>query len=105
MRRDESIPLINKMEMGVEQKADVVLLHKTPGERGGDGVSHSVYEIRKQKTVRTAVHKGSGLATDEQTDLSRGANDDVIVTDVNRRGEKMMRIINIYDQRDAQTGE
>jgi hypothetical protein len=41
----------------------------------------------------------------QQTDLSRGMNDDVMVTDVKRRGEKMMRIINVYDQRDVQTGE
>jgi len=28
-------------------------------------------------------------------DLSRGANDDVIATDVRRRGEKIMRIVNV----------
>ena len=42
--------------------------------------------------------KGSGLATDKRTDLIRGANDDVMVTDVKRRGDKMTRIINDYDQ-------
>jgi len=36
---------------------------------------------------------------DEQTDLSRGANEDVIATDVRRRGERIMRIVNVYDQR------
>jgi hypothetical protein len=51
------------------------------------------------------VDKGSSLATDEQTDLSRGANDDVIVTDVKRRTEKMTRVINIYDQTDLRTRE
>jgi len=51
------------------------------------------------------VRKGSGLATDEWTALSRGANDDVIVTDVKRRGEKMARIINTSDQRDVRTRE
>ena len=30
----------------------------------------------------------------EQTDLSRGANNDVVVTDVRRRGEKITRIVN-----------
>ena len=49
--------------------------------------------------------KASGLATDERTDLSRGANDDVKVTDVKRRRGQMTRIINVYDQRDVQTGE
>jgi endonuclease/exonuclease/phosphatase (EEP) superfamily protein YafD len=48
---------------------------------------------------------GSGLATDERTDLSRGANDVVMVTDVKRTGEKLTRIINVYNQRDVQTGE
>jgi hypothetical protein len=43
------------------------------------------------------VRKGSGFATDERKDQSRGANDDVIVTDIKRRGEKMMRVSNIYD--------
>ena len=51
------------------------------------------------------MRKGSGLATDERTDLSGGTNDDLIVTDVKRRGVKMTRIINIYDQRDVQTRE
>jgi len=55
--------------------------------------------------VWTAVRKGSGLATDERTDLSRGANNDVMVTDVKRRAEKMTRIINLYDQRDEQSTE
>jgi hypothetical protein len=70
-----------------------------------DIISHPAYEIRKRKRVWTVVHKGSGLATDAQTDLNRGANDDVTVTNVKRKGEKMARIINVYDQRDVQTGE
>jgi len=51
------------------------------------------------------VRKGSGLATDERTDLNRDANPDVMVTDVKRKVEKMMRIINDDDQRDIQTAE
>jgi hypothetical protein len=110
------------LETGVDRKADFVLLQEPLGEGGRIGISHPAYEIRKRKTVWTAVRKGSGLATDERTDLSRGAkddvmvtdewtdlsrgaNDDVMVTDVKRRGEKMTRIINVYDQRDVQTGE
>jgi endonuclease/exonuclease/phosphatase (EEP) superfamily protein YafD len=93
------------LETGVERKADLVMLQEPPEERGGIGISHSAYEIRKQKRVWTAVRKGSGLATDERTNLSRGTNDDVIVTDVKRRGEKMTRVINIYDQRDVRTRE
>jgi len=66
---------------------------------------HLGCEIIKQKRVWMAVHKGSGHATDDQTDLSRAAHDDVMVTHVKRRGEKMTRIINVYDQTDVQTAE
>jgi hypothetical protein len=55
--------------------------------------------------VWTVIRKGSNLAVDEPTDLSRGAHDDVIVTDVRRRGEKITWIVNVYDQRDTQSGE
>jgi len=41
----------------------------------------------------------------DQTDLSRGANDNVIATGVRRRGEKITRIVNIYDQKYALSGE
>jgi len=51
------------------------------------------------------IRKGSGLEVDERMDLNRGANDDVIVTDVRRRGQKMKRIFNVYDQRDTQSAE
>ena len=44
-----------------------------------------------------AVHKGSSLAVDEQTDLSKGANHNVIVTDVRRTGEKVTSFINVKD--------
>ena len=42
---------------------------------------------------------------DEWTDISRGANDDVIPKDVRCRGEKLTRIVNVYDQRDSQSGK
>jgi hypothetical protein len=42
---------------------------------------------------------------DERTDSSRGVHDDVIVTDVRRMGEKTMRMVNVYDPRDTQSGE
>lgn len=73
-----------------------------PGEDGGSAIRIAAYKIRKQNRVYTAVRKGSDLATAQQTNLSRGASDDVIVTDVPRRGEKIMRIIYIYDHRDVQ---
>jgi hypothetical protein len=62
-------------------------------------------EIRKRKRVWTAIRKGSGLVADEQDNLSRGANRDVIATDVRRRGEKITGIVTIYDQNDARWGE
>jgi hypothetical protein len=40
---------------------------------------------------------------DYSTDLTRGAIDDVIVTNVRRRGEIITRNVNIYDQRDRQS--
>ena len=42
---------------------------------------------------------------DERTDCSRGANDDDITTDVRRRGEKILRMVNVYDQPCGQSGE
>jgi hypothetical protein len=51
------------------------------------------------------VRKGSGFATNERTDLSRHALGDVIVVHITRWGEKMTRIVTIYDQREWETGE
>jgi len=75
---------IAALETGVERGPDLVCLQEPRRERGETGISHSAYEIRKRKSVWTAIQKGSGLVVDERTDLSRGANDDVIATDVRR---------------------
>jgi len=91
--------------MGVERRVDVVWLQVPPRERGNIGIRHWAYEISKRKSVWTARRKGSGLVVDERTDLSRGANKDVILTDVRRSGEKITRIVNVSDQRDGQSGE
>jgi len=48
-----------------------------------------------------AIRKRSGLLIDEPTDLSRGANDDKFASDIRRRGEKITRIVDIYDGKDA----
>jgi len=79
-----------------------VCLQEPTREREAVGISHSAYEMKKIDRVWTAIRMGSGLVADEQTDSSRGANDDVTVTDVRRRGEKMTWIVNIYNQRDTQ---
>jgi hypothetical protein len=42
---------------------------------------------------------------DEQTDLSRGVNEDVIATDLRRRGERITAIVNVYDQKNTDSGE
>jgi hypothetical protein len=93
------------LETGVERSADVVCLQQPLRERGEIGISHSAYDIRERKRVWTAIRKGSGLVVDETTDLRRAANDDVITTDVGRRGEKITTIVNIYHHKDARTGE
>ena len=89
----------------VEHRADVVCLHEPPRGRRNIGISHSAYEIRKTKTVWTAIRKGRGLVVDEWTGLCRGANDNVFATDVSRRGEKKTRIVNDYHRGDRQSGE
>jgi len=93
------------METGVEHMADIVCFQEPQRERGSEGISHSAYEIRAWNGVWTVIRKGSGLVVHERTDLSREVNDDVIATDVRRRGEKTTRIVNIYDQRDTWAGE
>jgi len=42
---------------------------------------------------------------DKRTDLSRGGNEDVIATEVRRRGERITRIVNVYDQKNTHSGE
>ena len=49
--------------------------------------------------------KGSGLDVHERIDQSKGDNDDVIITDVRRRGEMFTRIVNMYVQKDTQSRE
>jgi len=93
------------LETGVEHRADVVCLQEPPRESGDIGISHLAYEIRNRKRVWRVIQQGSGLVVDEQTDLSRGANDNVIAPDVRRRGAKIMRIVDVYDQKNAQSGE
>jgi hypothetical protein len=98
-------PLIAALETRVEPRADVVCLQEPPRDRGEIGISHSAYERRTRNSVWTTIWKGSGLVVDDWTDVSRGANEDVIATDVWRRTEKIMRIVIVYDERDAQSGE
>jgi endonuclease/exonuclease/phosphatase family metal-dependent hydrolase len=81
------------------------VLARATERKGGIGISHLAYDKRKRNRVWMAVRRGSGLVVDERTDLSRGANDDVIATDIRRRGETIMRIVNGYNQKDTPSGE
>jgi hypothetical protein len=93
------------LETGVQRKEDVVCLQEPLIEREGVRISYPAYNIRKRKRVWTAVRQGSGFATKARTDLSKNTLGDVIVVDIKRRGEKMTRIVNIYDQKAGETGE
>lgn len=42
---------------------------------------------------------------DERKDFSRGATNNVIVTVVRMRGEKLTRMVNVYNQKDTESGE
>jgi len=96
---------IAELETVVDRKADLVPLQEPIRETWRIGISHLAYDNRKQTRIWNVVRQGNGLATDQRTELSRGANDDVMVTDVKGRTEKMTRIINICYRRDILTGE
>jgi len=51
------------------------------------------------------VPKETGIETDKWTDLSRGANSYAIMTNKTLQAEMLIRMINVYDQRDLQTTE
>jgi len=96
---------IAALEMGVKCRADVVCWQEPPRERAGFGISQLAHKIRNRRRVWRALWRGSGLVVDERMDLGRGANDDVIATDIRRRGETIPRIINISEQINQQSGE
>jgi hypothetical protein len=45
------------------------------------------------------------LVVNQRTDLSRGANGDVVATDLRRKGESITRIVNSYNQMNTHSGE
>jgi hypothetical protein len=71
-----------ELDAAVDRKADFVLLHEAPAEKGKIRSRDPVYDIGKCKSHSTAVRVRPGLASEAQTDLSSGANDNVMVTDV-----------------------
>ena len=92
------------LETGVERKGDVVCLQEPPRERGGSRISHSAYQIMNRTRVWTAIRKGSRLVGDEHRDVSTGANNNIIVSDVRAREDKITRIVHVYNQKDRQSG-
>lgn len=92
-------------KMGMEWKADAVFRAEPPRARAGCNISHVAYDIEKGMRVWMVVHNGSGLTMNDRTDLTKNAGDDVIVIDIKRRGEKVIRIVNSDDQSTRETGE
>jgi len=90
---------ITALETGDECREDVVCLQEPQKEIGAIRISHSAYEIRNRKRLRTAMTRVSGLVVDHRTDFSRGANDDIIHTAIRDRAETITRIVRIYNQR------
>jgi hypothetical protein len=96
---------IAALEMGVERRADVECSYEPPRETEGIGTSHSAYLIRKWESVWTARRRGSGLVVDQRMYVNRGVNEDVIATDVRRRGERITMIVNVNDQKNRHSGD
>ena len=90
---------------GVEWKVDVVCLQDPPRDREGHRISHSACHPRERNMVWMAVRKGSNLTTDEPTNLRTNAGDGIIFVDIKWRAEKMIRIVNIDDQKARRTGQ
>jgi hypothetical protein len=61
--------------------------------------------MSNRQWVWITVHTESGLTTNIQTDSSKHAGNDDVVANIKIRGEQMMRIVIIYNQRARDTGE
>lgn len=51
------------------------------------------------------AHKGSSHRTNEGLDLNANAGNTVIDVEINRSSKRLIRIVNIYNQRGWETGE
>jgi len=65
---------------------------------------HGIRHLANTEGVDAGA-KASGLTTNQRTDLSKHTLDDTLGVDITRRGEKMIKIVNIYNQRARETGE
>jgi hypothetical protein len=92
--------------MEVELNRVVVYMQIPTRINGAGGVenSHSADEPRQCVRFPMALCKGSGLVVDETMCFSTGSYNNVIVAQVKGRVGNIMSIVNIYDQRDTQTG-
>jgi len=93
------------LDTAVKCQAYLVCLERAKSEREDIGISPSPYEITKRKSVSTVISEGSCLVDQDESDLLKVANNDVIVTHVRRRGEKTTRMVNVWHQTDALSGE
>ena len=83
----------------------MVCLQDPLREKADVRISHPAYDICKRNRVWTAMRKGSGFGTNERMDLSKNTLGDAIVVEIETREETMAQIVNIYDQREGETGE
>lgn len=88
---------IETLELGVEFRSDVSCVQQPAIEKEGIGISHRVSNISKRKRLWTVISEGSDLWVYELRESSRGANENVIATDVRRTGQTITLIVNFYD--------
>jgi hypothetical protein len=62
-------------------------------------------QIKKKNKSMTTIQRGSFQVVHDQMALRRAANNDLMATDVRMIWEMIMRIIDLYDQRDTQFRE
>jgi hypothetical protein len=81
------------LETGDDCTADGLNLQEPPCNTGGIGINHSAYELRTRENFLMTVQRRSGLAVDEQTDSTTGANENIIATDIKGTGEMIARTV------------
>jgi hypothetical protein len=85
----------------VDSTVDILCLQNPQRGRGGVGISPLPCEETNRKRVLIMIRKCSGLVVGERTESSQEGNDNVLITDLRRSGEKITTIVSIYDQRET----
>jgi hypothetical protein len=96
---------IAPLVMGVAHRVDVACFQVPPIDKASCGISHSSRKVRFGNSVCTAIPKWNSLVIDERTEYCRGDNNNVIATDIPRRGQMITRIIIDYHYINTQSGE